>query len=102
MIIGIYYLLSCLRYHILQYTYGRDYIAKFVSCKTGTSFDSRVVDLTWGLLISASALIHAQNLDTLPRLGLFAIIRPRVTHDARAVGMSVTRSNSHTYCMHIV
>jgi hypothetical protein len=53
MIIGIYYfLLSWLRYHILQDTYGGAYIAKFVSSKTGTSFDSRVVDLTWGLRIT--------------------------------------------------
>ena len=29
---------------LLQYTYGGAYIAKFVSCKTGTIFDSREVD----------------------------------------------------------
>ena len=48
------------------------YIAKFVSCKAGTSFNVRVVDLTtWGLLNNVDT---RTNLDPLPLLGLPAVI----------------------------
>jgi hypothetical protein len=61
---------------MLQYTFGGAYIAKFVSCKTVTSFDFRVVDLTRGLLNGADP---NTNLGTFPRLGLPSVIQTRVS-----------------------